>query len=121
MTYRHRNRHIDTNLTSFNFFLEAACCGAGSGKDGSSVSILVGIDEVYGFIKGLDVEADKDRTKDLFSVAFHVGLHVGDDGRADLRRSLVNVQVFLYIGLEESLPSCRWDTWRASVPGHLEE
>lgn len=78
------DRHVDTDLASFNFFLELAGRGAGAGEDGGTVAILVLVDEFDGFVQAVDVEADEDRAEDFFLVAAHVLLYVCDDCWADL-------------------------------------
>jgi hypothetical protein len=69
--------------------LEAAGGSAGACEDGSTVTVLVGVDHLNCLIDGLDVETDKNGTEDFLSVALHVGLHVGDDGRANLENMSV--------------------------------
>jgi hypothetical protein len=72
-------------LTSLNLTLEAAGSGARASEDGSTVSILICVDHVNGLVDGLDIQADKHRTKYLLLVALHVGLDVGDDRGANLQ------------------------------------
>ena len=53
--------------------------GPGAREDGDAVAVFVGVDERDGVVNGVDVEADEDGAEDLFCVAFHVRLDVGDD------------------------------------------
>lgn len=87
-TYRYRNGHVDANLTGLNLTLEAASGRTRASEDGGTVTVLVGIDHVNGFVDGLDVQADKDRAKNLLSVALHMRLDVGDDGRTNLQSTV---------------------------------
>lgn len=85
----HRDGNIDAQLACFDLFLEETGGGAGAGEDRGAVAVGVGVDEVDGFVGGVDVQADKDRAEDLFGVAFHVGGYVGDDGGADLEGKML--------------------------------
>ena len=83
-SYTYRNRHVDTKLTCLNVALEATSSGARVGKYGSSVAILVGVDQVDGIFEGWYIDTNQDGAKDLFGVALHVWLYVGDESWADL-------------------------------------
>lgn len=41
------------------------------------------VDQVDGFIQGVDRQDAENRAKDLLLVSRHVGFHVGDDGGTD--------------------------------------
>jgi len=86
-TYWDGNRDVDANLTGLNLLLEASSSGARAGEDGSTVAILVGIDHVDGLVDSLNVQANEDRTEDLFGVALHVRLDVGNNGGTNLNLS----------------------------------
>lgn len=79
-----RNLHIDTKLAGLELVLEAGSSGTGTSKDGSTVAVLVGVDEGDGLIDAVNFKADEDGAEDLFAVAFHVWLDAGDNGWADL-------------------------------------
>lgn len=81
---RHRDGHVDTQLTSLHLFLEFGGGRARLGEDSTTVAVRVGVDQLNGFVKGLDVEADEDRTKDFLGVAFHLRRHIRDNGRSHL-------------------------------------
>ena len=83
VTYGYGDGDVDTNLTGLDLALELASRRTGAGEDGCAVTVLVCVDHLDSLVDGLDVQADKHRAEDLFSVALHVGLHVGDDGRSD--------------------------------------
>lgn len=87
------NRDINALLAGLDLFLEARCGCTGAGKNRCAVAIGVGVDERDSFVDGGDVEADKDRAKDFFSVAFHMRLHVCDHGRADLVSQQLGVEL----------------------------
>jgi hypothetical protein len=83
-TYRHRNGHVDTDLTGLNLTLEATSSSTRACEDGSAVAVFIGVDQVNGLIDGLDVETHEDRAEDLFCVALHMWLDVRDDGGTNL-------------------------------------
>lgn len=85
---RDGNGNVDTQLASFDLLLEPRGSGAGFREDGSAVAVLVGVDELDGFIGGFDVEAHEHGPEDLFRVAFHVWLYVRDDGGPNLGSAL---------------------------------
>lgn len=60
------------------------CRAARAGEDSDAVAILVRINKVDGGIEAGGFEGYEDGAEDFFSVAFHVGLDVGDKSRADL-------------------------------------
>ena len=80
----HRNRHIDPHLPSLNVLLKMRCRAARAGEDSDAVTVLVRINEVDGGIEAGGFEGYEDGAEDFLSVAFHVGLDVGDESRADL-------------------------------------
>lgn len=79
-----RDRDIDTQLAGFDLLLESGGCRAGLGEYSGAVAVLVGVDQVDGFVGRFDVEADEDGAEDFFCVAFHVWFHVGDNCWSDL-------------------------------------
>ncbi len=85
------NRHINTDLSGLDVLDKARRGGTGAGEDGSTVAILVLVDEVDGVIEGLDVQANEDGPEDLLFVALHVRLNVCDDGRTDLVESALDL------------------------------
>ena len=87
-TYRYRNGHVDANLTGLNLTLEAASGRTLASEDGGTVTVLVGIDHVNGFVDGLEVQADKERAKNILSVEINMRLEVGDDGRKNLQSTV---------------------------------
>src|SRR5690606_35281427 len=44
--YRHRDRHVDTDLADVDIFLEAPRDAAGAGEDRGTVAVRVGVDDV---------------------------------------------------------------------------
>lgn len=87
----HRQRdgdgHVDADLAGLKFLLEQRRSRAGPGEDGRAVAVGVGVDEVNGLFGGVDIQADEDGAEDLFGVALHVRLDVGDDGWSDLEQT----------------------------------
>lgn len=81
---RHRNWYVDTNLSGLDLLLELRRSCTRTGKDCRSIAIFVRVYEGDGFIKSGNVEADKDRSKDLLGVAFHMWLDVCNYGGPDL-------------------------------------
>jgi hypothetical protein len=75
---------VDADLAGLDVLLEVGGRRAGAGEDGDAVAVLVGVDERDGVVDGVDVQAYEDRAEDLFRVAFHVRLDVGDDCWGDL-------------------------------------
>lgn len=73
---RHRDRHIDADLAGLDVFSETCRGTSATGEDGDAVAVFVRVDEIDGVVHSRNVEADKDGAEDLFSVAFHVGLHI---------------------------------------------
>lgn len=78
------NIHIDTDLAGFQLALEFGGGGTRSGEDRSTITIFVRVDEGDGVVDGFHFETDEDGAEDLFPVAAHVWLYVGDDGGANL-------------------------------------
>ena len=76
--------HVDAQLAGFTFLLEARGGRAGASEDGGTVAVFVGVDEINGVVKRLDIEADENGTEDLLLVALHVRGNVGDDGGTNL-------------------------------------
>lgn len=77
---------VDANLAGLEVLLEQGGRGPGAGEDGGAVAVRVGVDQIDGFLRGVDVQADQDGAEDFFSVAFHVRLDVGDDGGCNLEQ-----------------------------------
>ncbi len=75
---RHGYRHVDANLAGLDLALETACGGAAAREDCDAVAVLVVVDQLDGFVDGVDVQTHEDGTEDLFFVAPHVRLDVGD-------------------------------------------
>ena len=84
--HRQRNRDGDvyTDLSRFDFFLEAARGGAGAGEDCDAVAVFIVVDERDGGVEGGGGEADEDGTEDFFAVTAHGGGDVGDYCWAEL-------------------------------------
>ena len=80
------NRDVDSNLAGLDLLLEASRGCAGACEDGGAVAVFVGVDKGDGVVESGNVEADKDRAEDFLLVAGHLGGHICDDSRADLRR-----------------------------------
>jgi len=80
-----RDGHIDAHLAGLDVLLEVRGGGAAAREDGDAVAVFVGVDEIYGFIDGVDVQADEDGAEDFFGVASHVGFDVRNDRGTDLR------------------------------------
>ena len=88
-------RNIDTNLPSLNVLGEFTRRAAALGEDGDAITVLVCVDDIDGFVERVDVQADKDGSKDFFLVARHVFRHIGNDCRSDLSRiSISNPSLF---------------------------
>ena len=60
---------VDADLAGLELLLEAGGRRAGGGEDGDAVAVFVGVDQVDGFVEGVDVEADEDGAEDFFLVA----------------------------------------------------
>ena len=83
------NWSVDAQLACFDFFLESRRCGTRSSEDCSAIAIRVCVDERNGFVGRVHVEADEDRAKNLFRVAFHMRFHICDYRWPDLMKHLV--------------------------------
>jgi len=79
-----RDGSVDSDLSGLDVALESGGSGTAVGEDGNSVTVLVGIDQLDGVLKGIDVEADEDGTEDFLGVALHASGDVGEDGGANL-------------------------------------
>jgi hypothetical protein len=79
-----RDRDVDSDLSGFDFLLEAGGGRAGAGEDGGAVAVFVCVDEGDCVVERGDVEADEDGAEDLFFVAGHFGGDVCDYCGADL-------------------------------------
>lgn len=115
---RYWDRYVDTDLPSLDLFLEFTSCGARCRENGGSVAVFVVVDEFDRVVECWHVQADEDRTEDLFLVALHVLGHVCDDGWSDLR----GVSTCLFrISVQRCLPSCRWRTWHPLASRHVHQ
>src|SRR5690606_26081051 len=81
--YRHRNRHVDPDLTHIDVFLEAAGNATGAGEDGGAVAVRVGVDDLDGIVQRVGFHHAEHRPEDLGVVHAHAGLDASQDGRAD--------------------------------------
>lgn len=80
----HGNRDVDAQLAGGDVLLELGRRRPGASEDGGAVTVWIGIDQLDSVIEAWGIEADEDRTEDFFSIAFHVGLHIGEYGGSDL-------------------------------------
>lgn len=87
----YRNGHVDTQLTDVHVLLELGRRGSGASEDGGAVAVGVVVDESDCVVDCGGVEADEDRAKDLFGVAFHVGLDIADYSGSDLEKGTWSV------------------------------
>lgn len=74
---------IDTNLTSVDFVLEFSGVGTRSGEERATITPTVIVDELDGFIEGVDSDNTEDGAEDFFLVAGHFGSNVIEDGGSD--------------------------------------
>lgn len=82
----HWDGDVDTNLAGLELLLEQRRRGSAAGEDGRAVAVRVAVDQIQCFLRRLHVQAHQHRSEDLFCVALHVGLDVGNDGGTDLER-----------------------------------
>ena len=83
-TYGHRDGDVDANLAGLDLTLEASGGGTGTGKDGSTVSIFVLVNELKSIVGSLNVEANEDGPEDLLNVTSHVWFYISNDRWANL-------------------------------------
>jgi hypothetical protein len=89
----YRNGYVHANLSNIDFLSKLSGSSTVCGKDGSSVTVWVVIDQFNGVVQGLDRQADKCWAKDLLFVASHVSLNIVDESWSNK----VTVRVLLYI------------------------
>ena len=78
-----RNRKIDSNLSCLNLVLEFSSVSSGLGENSHTVSKLVFVDQLDGFVQSVDSDDDHDGGEELVVVASHAGFGVINDGGAD--------------------------------------
>jgi hypothetical protein len=64
---RHRNRNVDADLSDIYIFLELASSCARLSEYGSTVPVLVFIDDLNGFIESISAKNKQDGTEYLLS------------------------------------------------------
>lgn len=74
---------VDTNLTGVDFVLEFSGVRTRSGEERATITPTVIVDELDGFIKGVDSDNTEDGAEDFFLVAGHFGGDVIEDGGSD--------------------------------------
>ena len=79
---RHRDGQVDTNLSGIDLVLELASGVTILGEDGSTVTVLVAVDQVDGLLQGVGSHDDHHGSEDLLVVHVHAWGHVVDHSGA---------------------------------------
>lgn len=80
---RNRDWKIDTDLSTFNFVLELSSSVSVLCEDSNSVTVLICINHINGFLCGVSSDNAHNRSENFFIVAFHAWFNIINNGRTD--------------------------------------